>query len=242
MIRRDFLSITALGILGSSLPLFATQQPKFSKNELMGKVNPTLQREGYKLRKKAFLAFSRMKAEAAKNGFKIKAVSSYRNYDHQSRIWENKYKKFTASGMSPTKAIDKIIQYSTIPGTSRHHWGTDIDIVDGSVKPPKGGLLLAKNFEPGGPYYKFKLWMDEYANSFDFHLVYTNAKNRKGFKYEPWHYSYAPISKPMLQAFLKEDIIKGLKFTKLSGSEYFSDDFIRRYTQENILDINPNLL
>ena len=25
-------------------------------------------------------------------------------------------------------AINEIIRFSTIPGTSRHHWGTDIDI------------------------------------------------------------------------------------------------------------------
>ena len=34
--------------------------------------------------------------------------------------------------LEPKKAISEIIRFSTVPGTSRHHWGTDIDIIDGN--------------------------------------------------------------------------------------------------------------
>ncbi|WP_025742929.1 M15 family metallopeptidase [Aquimarina pacifica] len=243
MERLDFLNISALTMIGLSLPLssLAMPQSQFSKEDLMGKSNPKLLGEGYKLRKKAFLAFSKMKAEAEKRGFKIKVVSSYRNYDRQHQIWERKYTRYTSAGLSPSKSINKIIEYSTIPGTSRHHWGTDIDIIDGSA-PKQRDPLLAKHFEMGGPYYRFKQWLDEYANSFGFYLVYTNKPGRKGFKYEPWHYSYAPLSIPMLKAYRKLQIDKELKFTKLMGSDYFTDDFINKYVSCNILDINPELL
>jgi len=230
-----------MGLVGLSSMSFADFESKISKDDLMGKGTPTLVGEGYKLRKKANQAFLKMKSAALKQGIKIKVVSSYRDYKHQNRIWERKYKRYTANGLSPIKAIHKIIEYSTIPGTSRHHWGTDIDIVDGSVKQPKN-VLLEKHFHNTGPFTQFKTWMDHNANDFGFYLVYTNKKNRKGFKYEPWHYSYAPSSVPMLQEFKKIDIKTELQKAILMGSPHFTSAFIQQYMKENVLDINPKLL
>lgn len=241
MQRRNFIKLSALGTLWCPLSSFYTFQSKFSKNDLMGKSDPLLYGKGFQLRKEAYDAFLKMKASAAKSGFNIKVVSSYRNYAHQNRIWERKYKKFTAEGLSPLKAIKKIIEYSTIPGTSRHHWGTDLDIVDGNALQPKG-LLLSENFEENGPFCPFKEWMDRHAHSFGFKLVYTDRKDRKGFKYEPWHYSYAPLSIPMLHAYQEIDIASELKKAKLLGSDFFTESFINQYIKENILDINPQLL
>ncbi len=241
MLRKDFIKINSLGLIGLSLLSFSALQSEFSKDDLMGKSDPILFGEGYKLRKEAHEAFLKMKTEALKSGFKIKVVSSYRNYAHQNRIWERKYKKFTSEGLSPTQAIQKIIEYSTIPGTSRHHWGTDIDIVDGNAPQPKG-LLLEENFEGDGPFCRFKEWLDLHANSFGFYLVYTDKKERKGFKYEPWHYSYAPLSIPMLRAYRKLSIKAELQNVELLGAEFFSEKFIKNYLSQNILDINRVLL
>jgi len=241
MIRRNFIKINSLGILGVLASSFTMVLSKFSKDDLMGKGSPALFGEEHKLRKEAHEAFLNMSAEALKNGFKIKVVSSYRNYAHQNRIWERKYKKFTTQGLSPIQAIKKIIEYSTIPGTSRHHWGTDIDIVDGNAKQPKD-LLLEKHFEGEGPFCKFKEWLDNNANSFGFFLVYTDHPKRKGFKYEPWHYSYAALSIPMLQAYQKLDIKSELQKSNLVGSNYFTEEFVNQYVSENILDINPGLI
>ncbi|GGX21657.1 M15 family metallopeptidase [Aquimarina muelleri] len=240
MIRRNFIEISTLGLLGILTPSFSILQSKFSKNDLIGKSNTPLFGDSYKLRKEAYEAFLKMKVAASKSGFKIKVVSSYRSYAHQNRIWERKYKKFTTEGLSPIEAINKIIEYSTIPGTSRHHWGTDLDIVDGNAVQPKG-LLLAKNFEENGPFCKFKEWMDANANTFGFFLVYTDKEDRKGFKYEPWHYSYAPLSIPMLKEYRKINITEELDKAKLLGNNYFTEKFIDQYIKNNILDINPEL-
>ena len=240
MKRQNFIRINTLGLLGVLMPSFSILQSKFSKDDLIGKSDPSLFGDTYKLRKEAHEAFLKMKAAASKSGFEIKVVSSYRNYAHQNRIWERKYKKFTAEGLSPKEAINKIVEYSTIPGTSRHHWGTDLDIVDGNAIQPKS-LLLAENFEGNGPFCKFKEWMDANANSFGFFLVYTDKENRKGFKYEPWHYSYAPLSISMLKEYQKLNIKQELNKTKLIGSDYFTQSFINQYIKNNILDINPQL-
>jgi len=240
MHRREFIGLSALGILGLSSS-FSLIQSEYSKEDLMGKSTPTLYGNGYNLRADAHTAFLKMKEAAAIDKIDIKVVSSYRNYAHQNRIWERKYRKFTSDGTSPIKAIEKIIEYSTIPGTSRHHWGTDIDIVDAVPKQPKG-LLLEKNFHANGPFCKLKEWLDKNANEFGFFMSYTDNPKRKGFKYEPWHYSYAPLSIPMLKAYQKLDIKIELQQADLLGIKYFDTAFIQKYIEDNILDINPALL
>lgn len=245
MLRRKFISNSALGALGLTFCSFSALQTQsksqFTKEDLMGKSNPQFFGKDYKLRKEAHEAFLKMRSAALQAGIAIKVVSSYRNYAHQNRIWERKYKKFTAEGLTPIKAIKKIVEYSTIPGTSRHHWGTDLDIVDGNAPQPRG-LLLAENFDSEGPFCKFKEWMDKNANHFGFYLVYTDHKTRKGFKYEPWHFSYAPLAIPMLKAYKKLDIKTELQKAKLLGSANFTKEFIDQYIAENIFDISPSLL
>lgn len=213
----------------------------YSQDELIGKGNPSLYGEGFKLREEVRLQFNLMRKAAKEKGFNIHVISSYRSYSHQNGIWNRKYKKYRNQGLSPEKSIEKIIEYSTIPGTSRHHWGTDLDIID-STKGIPSNPLSETHFNEGGRMHKFKLWLDENSEKFGFHLVYTNAPNRKGFAYEPWHFSYKPLSFKMLEEYKNLDLKKILQSNKLTGSEYFTDEFIQKYKTENILDINPNLL
>lgn len=243
MQRRDFIKKSALM---SSLLMI---QPKYSFNlfneysedELIGKGKPNLEGEDFKLRTEAFQQFQAMKKSAAEKGFKIQVISSYRSYKHQNSIWERKYKLYRSQKLTHEATIQKIIQYSTIPGTSRHHWGTDLDIIDSSKGIPKDPLN-EKHFNEGGSMHKFKLWLDENSESFGFYLVYTNLPERKGFAYEPWHFSYKPLSINMLKEYKELDIKKILQTNQLMGSENFSDEFIEKYRTENILDINPTLL
>ncbi len=207
----------------------------------MGKADVDLFGEGINLRKEAYESFLDMKKAAQADGIDIKIVSSFRDFYRQESIWERKYLQFTEEGMSPLDAIDKIIEYSTIPGTSRHHWGTDIDIIDGRPK-SSGDVLVPEKFENDGPYVGLKQWMDENSETYGFYLVYTDNPRRRGFKYEPWHYSYAPISIPMLTAYRKLNVLKLLQQEEFLGSEHFTTGFVKTYIQDNILDINPALL
>ncbi|PHR69358.1 MAG: D-alanyl-D-alanine carboxypeptidase [Lutibacter sp.] len=220
---------------------FVSESDKeYTLDELIGKGSPEFYGEGYQLQKEAYDAFLLMKAEALISGIDIEIVSSYRSFEHQKRIWTRKYMKFISEGLTPSETIDKIIEYSTIPGTSRHHWGTDVDIIDGSKKAPKN-VLNSNNFLDNNVYSELRIWLEENANKFGFYLVYTNDTSRKGFKYEPWHYSYKPLSKPMLKQYLKVDIQKLLKSEELQGSKYFTDEFIDKYIIQNICAINTSL-
>ncbi|WP_421805891.1 M15 family metallopeptidase [Flagellimonas sp.] len=244
MKRRNFIKTTSASGLACALPpLFPTiLDPIYSTEELMGKAKIELFGEGINLRKEAYESFLEMKKAAYSDGFDIKMVSSYRDFFRQRTIWERKYLAFTEEdGMTPLDAIDKIIEYSTIPGTSRHHWGTDIDIIDGFPE-VSGDVLEADKFEAGGPFEGLKQWLDENSTKYGFYLVYTNNPRRRGFKYEPWHYSYAPLSIPMLTEYRKLNILKLLQKEDFFGIEHFTNRFVRTYIQDNILDINPVLL
>jgi LAS superfamily LD-carboxypeptidase LdcB len=221
-----------------------SEQPQkviYSQNQLIGKEHPKLYGDGFKLQKEAYQAFVKMQKAALNDGIKIKVVSSFRSYDHQNRIWTNKYLRYTKQGIKPQQAIAKIIEYSTIPGTSRHHWATDIDIVDGAVKAPSEDVLQASLFAEGKVYNKLKKWLDKNANTYGFYLVYTKDPNRKGFNYEPWHYSYAPLSIPMLKAYLKLDINKILEANKLMGSQYLTPTFLDAYKASHVMGVNNYL-
>ena len=244
MLRRSFIiKISLITILVMTVhSVTRAQVEEYNISELMGKADIELYGEGINLRKEAYDAFIEMKKAAYQDGISIEIVSSFRSFDRQLAIFERKYLQYTEDdGMEPLQAIDKIIEYSTIPGTSRHHWGTDIDIIDASKK-TEGDVLVPSKFEEGGPFADLKVWMDEHAKEYGFYLVYTNESKRRGFKYEPWHYSYAPLSVPMLEIFRKKNILQLLVKEDFMGSEFLTTGFIKTYIRDNILDINRELL
>lgn len=244
MERRSFIKKTGAASLAISITpaQILKQDLEYSIVELMGKTDIKLFGKDINLREEAHDAFVKMKKAAYMDGIDLKIVSSYRNFQRQEGIFERKFIRYTEEdAMNPLAAIDKIIEYSTIPGTSRHHWGTDIDVIDGYRK-TNGDVLVPEKFGAGGPFEDFKKWMDENSETYDFHLVYTDEKKRRGFKYEPWHYSYAPISKPMLEAFRSKNIVALLQRETFYGAEHFTIGFLKTYIQNNILDINRALL
>lgn len=243
MKRRQFIKTSAsTGLVLSLLPtMIFSQNDRLSYNELIGKGDPVLYGDGHALRKKAHEAFLEMKHAAKKEGILIHAVSSYRSFEHQKGIWERKYLNNLSSGLSPTNSIKKIVEYSTIPGTSRHHWGTDIDIIDGNFLNTTS-LLSGKNFKEGQPFYDLNIWLENNAKSYEFYLVYSDDPDRRGFKYEPWHYSFKPLSGSYLKQYQELNILDILKTENFKGAEHLSNAFLNSYYNENIMDINPELL
>ncbi len=208
--------------------------------KLTGQCNDHSNDKKFDLIEDVAIAFAKMKQAAADDGIQIKIISSSRSFERQLVIWNTKYSQNKKDSLNPTDNINKIIEYSTIPGTSRHHWGTELDLIDAEPM-VEGDVLLAHLFEDQGPYALFKKWMDINSNSFGFYLVYTNDIDRKGFKYEPWHYSYAPLSKPFLKEYLKINLDSLFKDKKILGKEYFTEEFIKNYLKDYILDISPKL-
>ena len=204
---------------------------------VLGKTSPPLVSG---MQKEVYEAYERMRQAAAKEGIDIKVVSAHRSYHRQREIWNAKYRTLTLQGLPAKDAIQEIITYSTLPGTSRHHWGTDIDIID-NANPQSSDVLLAEKFYNDGPSSALRSWMNRNAVDYGFLEVYTDHPKRKGFAHEPWHYTYHSLSKAYLEVLINQVISEIAKDEQLLGREFLDAEFFESYTAEHLLDINPIL-
>ena len=169
--------------------------------ELMGRVSPThdsafapipsrlCSREGMHLRREARDAFVRMHGAAAADGISLTALSATRTFGHQTSIWNRKWDGAQRMGMAPVERALDILRFSSMPGSSRHHWGTDVDMH--SLEPA--------DFEQGEGA-RTLAWLRTHAGDFGFVEVYTPEADRPGYQPEAWHWSYAPLSVAFLNA------------------------------------------
>lgn len=152
--------------------------------------------------RETFEAYLAMRDSALRDGITLTIVSATRNFDRQKQIWDRKWQN--TQGNDSTK-IRKIMRYSSMPGTSRHHWGTDLDFI--SVEPEDwthGEGLRIYN------------WLCLNAHKFGFFQPYTADPTRTGYAEERWHWSYAPLSKPYLETYRQK--ITAEDITSFSGS------------------------
>ena len=231
------------------MPIAMPEEPRIEwlkgftvpEEELVGMVKPTMYGEGFDLREEPANAFDAMRDAAKKEGFDLFSVSSYRSFEKQKGIWNEKYENYRKNGKPGKEAVQAIIEYSTIPGSSRHHWGTDLDMID-KAKPEPEDSLMAKNFDEGGIYADLYEWLKKNAASFGFYMPYTNEPARKGFAYEPWHWSYAKLSIPLLIQYKNVDLKKYVDKANLCGNFYLTEEFLKNYKQVWGFGVNPLLV
>lgn len=170
-------------------------------------------RSGMFLRKEVLEAFKQMREAAAKDGVNLTVISATRSFDHQKSIWEGKWNgSRKVNGRSLNIAIPdaadrarEILRYSSMPGTSRHHWGTDFDI----------NSLSPAHFASGDGKKTFE-WLRDNAARFGFCQPYSpkGAEREHGYEEEAWHWSYFPVSCTLLHQFRKsvgEKDLSGIK-------------------------------
>lgn len=182
---------------------------------------PYANRKGLYLLKETYEAFLKMQEKAKSEGVTLTIISATRNFNYQKTIWEAKWQgKRLVNGLnlsnfkgSDREKAELILKYSSMPGTSRHHWGTDVDFnsVDGNYFDTKEGakvynwlLINAKDFGFCQPYIAF------------------GEKRSSGYQEEKWHWSYLPLASKFLtdykeqidysdiQGFLGDDQAKAL--------------------------------
>jgi len=159
------------------------------------------------LQKETYSAFLKMAKAAIKDGIKLEILSAARDFVTQKAIWERKWKQFPA-GTDEFTIAKTILQYSAMPMTSRHHWGTDIDL----------NCLENEYFEYGKGKTEFE-WLCQNAPQFGFYQVYTDKKlsGRKGYEPEKWHWSFLPIASSYLNSYQK--LIRYADFAGFIGAE-----------------------
>jgi len=238
MERRNFVKL--LGFAPILCSPFSWRFLHNSTEELCGLTAPTLKGSQFKLQAAAANAFVQMQTAAAKENIQLASRSSYRSFYFQAKSWNKRVKRQIKQGLSEKQAVKNNLKYVAIPGTSRHHWGTEIDIIDKSVAQPNSGMPISC-FEPGGRYYPMHVWLTNNAHKYGFYLVYTHSAKRPGFCYEPWHYSYAPISKKYLTEMLKINFSDLWNQHLIMGKQYFDKGFEQWYKQNYLKGINPLL-
>ena len=128
---------------------------------------------GKYMRKEAAEALEVLFNQALKEGIKLYAVSGYRAYDTQKRIYDNEVKK------SGKEAANKVV---ALPGQSEHQTGMAMDVSCASVN-----FNLVESFENT----KEGKWLKEHAKDSGFIIRYPKDKVIiTGYNYEPWHIRY----------------------------------------------------
>ncbi len=166
-----------------------------------------IEAENKLLHKEALPHFVALILDAEKAGFDLAIASSYRSFERQSTIWNEK-----ASGIRPVvndfgepinietlsewELVQAILRWSALPGASRHHWGTDMDVYDKS-KLIDGYELQLSHDETctGGVFSELHCWLSESierGKAHDFYRPYETDCG--GIGCEPWHLSYRPLA------------------------------------------------
>ena len=152
-------------------------------------------------------AFQALGRRARERGFELRVASAFRDYDRQVRIINDKWTGARPVTDGEGRLIERtrynhddwlnlILRFSALPGTSRHHWGTDLDIWDAAgVGADYRPLLSPSEYGSSGPFFEMTRWLDDLMVADDAEGFYKPyAEDRGGIAPEAWHISYRPAA------------------------------------------------
>lgn len=228
-------------LAGEATETGAPGQPDeaFDLDYLMGKFDPArhpdfvpvgkpyANKPGMMLRRETFAAFKKMWAAANQEGVTLTIISSTRSFEQQKNIWEGKWSRFAAEYPQADARARKILEYSAMPGASRHHWGTDIDLND----------LNNPSFETGGRHVKVYAWLKEHAHEYGFCQPYTAKTEHRpyGYNEEKWHWSYLPLAMPLLREYseaVRDEMLLGFSGAETAKPIHIVDHYVLGINQD----------
>lgn len=189
----------------------------------------------------AFLALQQAAKEA---GFNLQPASTFRDFERQKLIWNTKFNSerkvhdddgvaIDMSVLSDFEKCKAMLKWSAVPGASRHHWGTEIDIFDPDLLPENTPLLLEPwEYVKGGYFAELTDWLHHYAEQFGFFFPFDGTHSKVGF--EPWHISYYPIATEYEKLFSDEMLKAAWQDEDVAGKTCLIEHF------EELLGICPS--
>jgi LAS superfamily LD-carboxypeptidase LdcB len=174
-------------------------------------------------------AFLSMRDAAAHAGIELTPRSSFRDLATQLAIWNAKWRGERAlydrggqqldhARLSPPDLLDAILAWSALPGGSRHHWGSDIDVIDTNAVPSGYSVqLVPREYAVDGIFARLTEWLDENMHRFGFFKPYRS--DRGGVSPEPWHLSYAPVSMPAVESLSLSMLREVVESVTIDGRE-----------------------
>jgi LAS superfamily LD-carboxypeptidase LdcB len=200
--------------------------------ELTGKVRThiaQLEEPRVALHREVVEPFLSLRAAAAKEGFDVMPFSAFRDFQAQIEIWNRKFRGerplYDRDGnerdharLSVPEIVEAILVWSAVPGASRHHWGSDIDVYDRAALPEGYRVkLLPEEYSAGGVFERFAGWLNENLERFGFFRPYD--QDRGGVYPEPWHISYGPVAVSALGALTADVIAMALRDSEVLGKD-----------------------
>ncbi len=182
------------------------------------------------LHRDALEPFRALQAAAAADGIELTVLSAHRSLAHQVAIWNEKMsgerrlydrtgRLLHAAALDAPDLIGVILAWSALPGASRHHWGTDLDVYDRAALPEGERFdLVTATYERAGRFERLGSWLDDNLSRFGFFRPYD--LDRGGVAPEPWHISYGPTSEPALSALTVELLATALADVDLLGKSF----------------------
>lgn len=191
-------------------------------------------------------AFAQLQEQAASHGFDLQVASGFRSFARQLAIWNAKAcgyrpvldhcgQALNTSELAPKDLVFAILRWSALPGASRHHWGTDMDVWDAAAVAADYALhLTPQEYQDDGPFGPLHQWLNarmEHGAS-EFYRPY--GQDRGGVAPEPWHLSYRPLAQAFATA-LTVDLLRdtleradiALKATILEHLDEIYERFVR---------------
>lgn len=165
----------------------------------------------------------------AEAGIDLVVASGFRDFDRQLAIWNAKMRgerpvldrhgdPVDTLSLDLDARIDAVLLWSALPGASRHHWGTDLDVIDAAGMPPGyRPQLVALEYGPEGPFGALSHWLTANLQRFGFFRPY--ARDRGGVQPEPWHLSYAPVAMEAIERLTVERLAAALRDAPMEGRE-----------------------
>jgi LAS superfamily LD-carboxypeptidase LdcB len=196
----------------------------------------------------AVASFLAMRDAASEAGIDLQAVSSHRDFDRQVLLWNRKWRGerplygrdgrlLDHAGLTEPELVDAILAWSAIPGGSRHHWGSDVDVIDAAAMPSGYQVqLLPTEYAPDGVFARLAGWLDGHMGRYGFYRPF--GSDRGGAGIEPWHLSYAPVACEAMEALslsvLRAAIVQG----DMLGKSAVLDRLPEIYTRY-VLTVDP---
>ncbi|MFC0322513.1 M15 family metallopeptidase [Gallibacterium melopsittaci] len=183
------------------------------------------------LQKEAVTAFLGLQQAAKQAGINLQPASSFRDFGRQQWIWNHKFNGLrkvhddrgniiNVSLFPDWQKCEAILRWSTLPGSSRHHWGTEIDVFAPNLLPVGQPLLLEpQEYQTGGYFAPLVEFLLENMENFGFTLPFVNFPKYKKMGVEFWHLSYQPLADEAKQQFTPEILLESWKGENIAGKE-----------------------
>lgn len=161
--------------------------------------------DGHRLHEAVLPAFLALQGAASEAGVDCQLASSYRSFERQLAIWDRKWlgqlplynaegQQLNANELDDHERIEAILTWSALPGASRHHWGTDMDVYDRKAVDQCGHSLqlVDEEYQPDGPCYDLACWLNAHCQEFGFFRPFAHFNG--GVARELWHLSHKPAA------------------------------------------------